>query len=320
MVDILMSTYNGEEYLKEQINSILNQTFTDWKLIIRDDCSSDGTVKLIINYCIKYPHKIFLVDQNTENLGYKNSFFRLMDFSTSEYILFSDQDDYWFPNKIEALMLTMNKNEQSTETPTLISSDLIISDESLNIIRESYFKEINFNPSGQQSLLLESRLYGCTFLFNKALLLICKEISDPISRLNQFKINAHDNFISVVCAIVGNIYYVNSPLISHRIHQGNKIGYNEYFKKNFLLQLKILTKYIFDNKAYRELLYKNKTEHIHQIIDSLINVKGLNIQNKFMSFRNIENLNYFHRKYINFRYPFKNHSTFSDQIIYILCY
>lgn len=101
MIDILLATYNGEEYLRQQIDSIICQSYTNWRLIIRDDSSSDGTLAIIKDYVKRYLNKIILVDENTPNLGSSKSFIRLLDFVSNDYFMFTDQDDVWLPNKVE---------------------------------------------------------------------------------------------------------------------------------------------------------------------------------------------------------------------------
>ena len=109
MIDILLSTYNGEAFLKEQLDSILNQTYKDFKLIIRDDGSSDSTVDIIMDYVRTYPSEIIYINNGdagrnnggNENekwhLGFNLSYNELLKYSTSGYIMFSDQDDVWLP-------------------------------------------------------------------------------------------------------------------------------------------------------------------------------------------------------------------------------
>ena len=101
MIDILMATYNGEKYLAEQIESIINQSYTNWHLYIQDDCSTDRTLTVAFSYQKKFPEKITVI-KNTKNSGSaKDNFFSMLSLSTSEYIMFSDQDDIWLPDKIK---------------------------------------------------------------------------------------------------------------------------------------------------------------------------------------------------------------------------
>ena len=112
---ILMATYNGEEFIREQINSILNQTYKNWKLIIHDDGSTDNTVDIIKEYTKKYPNKIILIEDNIKCNGAKENFSHLIKIAYKnfnfDYILFSDQDDIWLPNKIEVSLSKIQEME-----------------------------------------------------------------------------------------------------------------------------------------------------------------------------------------------------------------
>ncbi|CYV61635.1 polysaccharide biosynthesis protein/ rhamnosyl transferase [Streptococcus suis] len=94
-VNILMSTYNGQQFLAEQIRSIQEQTYTDWTLFIRDDGSSDRTRELIKDF-VEQDQRIHFIDVETdENLGVIKSFHRLVHYDTADFYFFSDQDDIW---------------------------------------------------------------------------------------------------------------------------------------------------------------------------------------------------------------------------------
>ena len=100
MIDILMSTYNGGRFVEQQIDSIIAQTFTDWRLLIRDDGSSDGTAEIVSRYADLHRERICLIESNGENLGACQSFARLLEGADADYMMFSDQDDVWLPDKL----------------------------------------------------------------------------------------------------------------------------------------------------------------------------------------------------------------------------
>ena len=99
-IDILMATYNGEKYLVEQLDSIINQTYRNWNLLIRDDNSTDKTLEIIQNYH-KKDKRIKILKDNKGNLGIVRNFEELLKSSESEFIMFSDQDDIWVENKLD---------------------------------------------------------------------------------------------------------------------------------------------------------------------------------------------------------------------------
>ena len=127
MIDILLSTYNGEKYLTQLLDSILNQDYKEWRLIIRDDASCDSTKKIIDIYQRLHPNNIIIIPNNTNtNIGVIKSFELLLSQSSSKYIMFCDQDDIWLPNKISESIKTIKyiEQKQTQQTPILVHSDL----------------------------------------------------------------------------------------------------------------------------------------------------------------------------------------------------
>ncbi len=129
-IDVLMATYNGEKYLKEQIESILNQTYKNIQLIISDDCSTDGTREILKQYEQNDKIKIFYQEKN---LGYIKNFEFLLKNVENELYMLSDQDDVWKEEKIEKSV-----EKLKTENLDLVFGDLEVVDENLNTIYESF--------------------------------------------------------------------------------------------------------------------------------------------------------------------------------------
>ena len=98
-VSVVMCTYNGERFLREQMDSILAQTYPIHEIIISDDCSTDGTIDILREYAAK--HTFIKIHQNARNIGFNSNFYHAFNRATGEYIAISDQDDIWFPQKIE---------------------------------------------------------------------------------------------------------------------------------------------------------------------------------------------------------------------------
>ena len=109
MISILLSTYNGEKYLSEQLDSILQQSYQNFIIYIRDDGSNDNTLNIIMYYVHNFPSKIKLVDDKVKHRGAKLSFIWLMSHIESDYYMFCDQDDVWLPNKIELSIDKLSK-------------------------------------------------------------------------------------------------------------------------------------------------------------------------------------------------------------------
>lgn len=112
-----MCTYNGDKHLKEQLDSILNQTYPLYEIIIQDDCSCDGTWDLLQHYQLQYP--LIKCFQNEKNIGYSLNFLSVMYRANGDYIAFADQDDYWMPNKIDVLVSTIKDKSLAISQSTV---------------------------------------------------------------------------------------------------------------------------------------------------------------------------------------------------------
>ena len=102
-VDILLATYNGEHHLSTQLNSIINQSHTNWRIYARDDGSTDATKSILETFRDNHPNKIVILEDSRKNVGARENFSILMTASKSDYIFFCDQDDFWLPEKLEKL-------------------------------------------------------------------------------------------------------------------------------------------------------------------------------------------------------------------------
>ena len=136
-IDILMATYNGEKYVSEQIKSILQQTYKNWTLIIRDDNSDDNTLKILYKYQ-KKDKRIKIINDSMGNLGFVKNFEELLKYSDSDFIMFSDQDDIWYNNKVEKMynrIITENNN-----IPILVHCNASVCDSNLKLIKKRFIK------------------------------------------------------------------------------------------------------------------------------------------------------------------------------------
>lgn len=225
MIDILLSTYNGEKYLAKQLDSILSQTYTQWNLIIRDDASTDSTIEILQKYTSLYPNKIQIINSST-NLGVIKSFESLILNSQSQYIMFCDQDDIWLPNKVETTFNTMKEleNKHSKNTPIAIHSDLTLIDENENIIHNSFWQFANIRPkllnNNIKFLAISNSATGCTIMINKAL----KQLITPFPA----KVYMHDMLIALTACQHGILHPIYEPLILYRQHNNNTIGATKY--------------------------------------------------------------------------------------------
>lgn len=224
-VAILMATYNGEKYIAEQIDSIINQTYKDWKLYIRDDGSTDATLDIIKEYAYKDP-RIVIVENNDRYHGAFINFHYLLnymhDVEKYNYYFFCDQDDIWMENKIELVINSFN----NANIPELIYSDMTIINEIGEVISESRNRERSMVlPNDKQLYFTHLYIWGCTVAFNKELFNIV-----PLSKLEKnieiFKVLSHDNYFAKFALECGKVTFIDSPLIKYRRHGKNVSDYS----------------------------------------------------------------------------------------------
>lgn len=222
-VDILLPTYNGEKYIREQIDSIIGQDYPNWKLIIRDDGSKDRTLQIVKEYKEKYPDKIQLVYDTKGNFGVTYNVFELLRYSKSPYTMFCDQDDIWKPDKIKILLQCIKKAEQNERSkPILIHSDACIVDAQLKTIHPSFANYIHWDKRKDTlaNLIQRNVVQGSSTIINRKLLEKVKQLSN----INGCKSVTHDWWIAVIATLFGKIYYCDKVLMLYRQHGNNIIG------------------------------------------------------------------------------------------------
>lgn len=210
-VDILLATYNGEKYLQEQLNSILNQSYTDFKLLISDDKSTDKTINILKKY-EKMDNRIKVFYQK-KNLGYIKNFEFLIKKSTNNFIMFSDQDDIWRINKIESQLAYLLESKVD-----LVYSDVELVNQNLSPIDKSYYEILNIAPlegNKWKNILFRNPIIGNTVIVKKELLDQIREIPKEIP---------HDWYIGIIASMRNGIKFQNIPLTKYRIHSNNTSG------------------------------------------------------------------------------------------------
>ncbi|HEY1872143.1 MAG TPA: glycosyltransferase family 2 protein, partial [Chitinophagaceae bacterium] len=247
MIDILMATYNGEKFLEEQIRSLLDQTYQEWKLILRDDGSNDKTLHVIEQFISLYPDKITRLYDQKGRLGSTLSFAELLNHSKADYMMFCDQDDVWLPDKIS---VTLNKmlelEKKNPATPLLVFTDLSTTDDALRITNPSFmtsqkfFPEIIRNPT---KLLALNIVTGCTVMINK----LSRNFILPIPSANI----GHDQWMAVNLAHYGKIDFIPRPTVLYRQHGNNAVGSNRIGSRYFLKKILKPAKQL---KIYRNLI------------------------------------------------------------------
>lgn len=286
-IDILVATYNGEKFIKQQIDSIINQTYNNIRIIISDDCSTDSTRQILEEYK-KKDDRIILYFQE-KNIGYIKNFEFLLTKVESKFYALSDQDDVWLPEKLEYSLDKLISTDSD-----LIHSDLIVVDTNLDMLYKSRWKKMGLTKKVKyddtRSLYLYNCITGCTILAKS------KFIKDILPLPCESKFMVHDYWISLYYSIKGKICHIDKPLILYRQHGNNQIGTQ---RKSTSLET---------FKEVRDLFIKVKIEHFTDFINrsDIFNDEQRKLNNKALQYFkklyevkyfNFYNLNIFHRLY-----------------------
>lgn len=216
-IEILLPTYNGEKYLKEQLDSILNQSYKNIKLIISDDCSKDSTPEILKKYKEKDSRvEIYLQEQN---LGVVKNIEFLLKKVTAKIFMLSDQDDYWLPEKVQKTYETLQKEEAD-----FVFGDLEVTDKDLNTIYPSFndymllSRRINKYINTNRLNYLYNCFTGCTVCGKSNLI----EKILPLPKESKFVI--HDHWIGLIASFNGKVAYIPEKYIKYRQHGDNQVG------------------------------------------------------------------------------------------------
>jgi glycosyltransferase involved in cell wall biosynthesis len=246
-IDVLLATYNGARFLREQLDSIFGQNYQDFVLLVRDDGSTDNTVDILNEYVLKYPGKMRILNDTVAHRGATFSFEYLIQQSTAQYMMLCDQDDKWLPHKIEATYQGMQELEKEAPgRPLMVFTDLTEVDDKLNVLHESFisnqrlFPEVTADPLKVLSLNVVA---GCTTMLNK-------ETKKVILPFPSSKV-VHDQWIAINVAHYGLIKYLPIPTILYRQHNLNAVGANKVGFKYFYNKLMVPSKQF---KIYNDLI------------------------------------------------------------------
>ena len=211
LVSIAMTTYNGEKYLHNQIDSIIAQSVTDWELVICDDVSTDDTWQILREYTESDGRiKIF---KNQQNLGFKKNFEKAIGLCKGKYIALSDQDDVWAENHLKTLLENIGNNVMVCSNVQLMTDDGRLIHQ--NMKSESLW--ISRDPDFQFFQLLHSNyVQGCTTLFKSQL----RNLLIPIPDSQDY----HDYWFAFRAVLEGSVLYLPDVLVYYRQHPQNVTG------------------------------------------------------------------------------------------------
>ena len=213
-LSVCIATYNGSDFIRQQITSILEQALPIDEMIIVDDASVDRTVEVVRSF--KDPR--IQVFQNPKNIGVIRSFEKAIEHATGDIIFLSDQDDVWRPQKTMRFVQIFQD-----PTITVAQSDAIVIDARGHVLETSYMKTRGGFVSGVFQNIYRSRYLGCTMAFRKEVL----RYSLPFPK----NIPMHDVWIGIVNAWYGKTAFINEPLIEYRRHEKNVSGPGQAAKR-----------------------------------------------------------------------------------------
>ena len=264
---ILLSTYNGDKYLVEQLESLLKQSYSNFIIIIRDDGSSDETQKIITDYVTRNRNKIYSLPFDQRNIGPSASFCLLIQYALEEkesfgfsriYMMLCDQDDIWMERKIEIQVSEMLSAEQETDGwPILIHSNLRVVDAKKMLIAESFIKYqgLEIYRNRFTNIILSNLVTGCTSFFNEEL--ARKALPIPAKAI------MHDWWLALTATAFGKLIFIDEPLVNYRQHGSNTIGAKEFSKFNGS-----------PDRLWEKLFAQKRIEHLIQVSEQAFEFRG----------------------------------------------
>lgn len=258
-VHIVLATYNGEKYIREQLDSLLTQSYEKLTIEVCDDGSTDGTTAIIEEYMTR-DERISL-HKNSVNLGFVKNFLEGMKRSSAPYVMFCDQDDIWNRDKVEITLKAMKQAEKDVSgKPILVFTDAMnfnsITGEEQGLFHET--SHLDVKKVDTAHLFMENKCIGCTMMMNEAVLPYLSELPEEI--------RVHDWWIALICSHFGLVHYVSQATLRYRQHEGNQIGggsYSDYLKRRLAHrkeQRQVLTQTYRQGAAFLELFGEQMDE------------------------------------------------------------
>lgn len=301
-IQVLLSTYNGERYIDEQINSLLQQEGVNISILVRDDGSSDGTSEKIWDFHERYPDKIKIYQE--QNVGVVNSFFNLIQQTSNQfnYYAFCDQDDIWNPDKLFRAISYLQ--EQNQEVPLMYCSSTQMVDSKLDPIKIWPLK-----PHKELTIynaLIENVCVGCTIVVNSTTLDIVKNTPPD----NMHNVIMHDWWIYLCVSSLGKVFFDEAPSILYRQHPNNYYGglvdgVTRKWEKRFSRFISGKNYYIISKQAKEFLVTYNK----------LLDIK---LRNDIIRFLTTQNKSFLKRFLYIRKSPFYKHSSIDNFIYKVL--
>jgi glycosyltransferase involved in cell wall biosynthesis len=223
-ISVALCTYNGENFLEKQLDSILNQTVPVNEIVVCDDCSKDNTISILEKYSVKYPN-LFKIYKNEQNLRSNKNFEKAIKLTSGDYIFLSDQDDIWKTNKVESILNVFEENPKAegvfSDADLIDDTDKPLFNNTISLWDSVYFfeKKIPRPVDLYKILVLKGNfLTGATLCIKKDV----KEFCFPFQTIEN--IFLHDEWFAFVLTQRKTLYYSTNKLISYRIHSNQQMG------------------------------------------------------------------------------------------------
>jgi glycosyltransferase involved in cell wall biosynthesis len=227
-VDVLLACYNGEAYLRQQLDSLLWQDFRDLRIIARDDGSRDATPAILAEYARRHPGRVALLGDGAGNLGVIGNFNRLAGAATAPYVAFCDQDDVWKRGKISHTLEAMRAAE-TRPGPVLAHTDAVVVDRDLRPISPSLWRHEGSSPSHASrlgGLLLQNVVTGCTAMANRLLM----DLAFPVPAEAMM----HDWWLALTATAFGRIAALRERTMLYRQHGASVVGAKAFRPRDIL--------------------------------------------------------------------------------------
>jgi glycosyltransferase involved in cell wall biosynthesis len=257
LASIVLTNFNKEKFVLEQLNSIISQTYKNWELIIVDDCSTDRSKEIIGRFIENNSDKKIVLLENKENLGVAKNFETGLEYAKGEYIAVCDADDVWLSNKLEKELQFLKKGNYG-----MVYSDLTVVDENLRVIEKSFMRKglslfCHQKDESFYELIDNNHVPGPTILFRA-------ELKNKLIPFSKHAIQ--DYWIAIIFSIFSKIGYLDASTVLYRQHSGNMVGAGALS----LVRLILKKDKIFLDK------HLNLKKNSLLFLKDLLNVKGLN--------------------------------------------
>jgi glycosyltransferase involved in cell wall biosynthesis len=270
-----LSTFIGEKFLSQQLDSIFNQTYSQFILYIRDDGSTDGTLEILDDYSRRYANIVIFNDEK-KNLGAPASFLWLLKKVEAKYYMFCDQDDVWLKNKVELQVESIEKSNYNQNLPVVVYHDLILTNTDGKVINESFWNLHNFQVDkiDFESVFVKNNITGCTCLINESM-------KNEILKFNVNSILMHDHVIALIAYGFGKAINIKTGLILYRDHSNRVTP-----KKKISFLLRIINFFNNINESCYLMSHIVQLEEYLNKYQYFLNEKHLNKAKTFVSLKN----------------------------------